>query len=197
MDRKEVNVNASNHESAPNLEYRIAVSKDYYMLQGIPIMMIRFTLIIFGAGANIFAVLGTALSCMSSVGWYAKTYGKASLNPAQLKKMIITFLGLAITIGSVYAIERIFEDPLYWTSLAVGPLILWIYWNGLKHVGLTTWHWISCIGITFCSLLALPGLEIPRSVNFVFIGLALITIGIVDHHRLYKVFRNSAPQAMQ
>lgn len=111
--------------------------------------------------------------------------------------MIITFLGLVITTGSVYAIEHIFEGPLYWTSLAAGPLILWFYWNGLKHVRLTAWHWISCIGITFCSLLALPGLEIPRSVNFVFIGLALITIGIVDHQRLYKVFRNSAPQAMQ
>lgn len=170
---------------------RIAMSKDYDMLQGLVSIGVGLALIALALTENlIWLAVGCGISAAVGVSWYQKRYGTAHATDARnVWAAAFATLGfLSVSIAS--SIDHSRPGPLLWTPLIAGAMLLAGEWAGLRHAGLTIWHWLSCLALMLCTFLPLAGWHPPRFQVIALIGPALIVIGVVDHLRLVKTLGN-------
>ncbi|MEL4505134.1 hypothetical protein AAEX63_12745 [Luteococcus sp. H138] len=175
-------------DATDDLQRRIAVSKDYDMLQGLISVGTGLSVLLAAATRNyLWMAIGGGLSAAIGVTWYEKRYGKArATRNRNAWTLLFTVLAIVLIVLA-NGLDHFHPGPLLWTPLVAGPLMLAGEWAGLRHTGLTVWHWISCIALTACAFIPLLGYQPSHWFAMGTLAPALVVIGLVDHQRLVKV----------
>lgn len=168
---------------------RVAASRDYDMLQGLVAAGCGAALVVCGLTDQPLALTFLALiTTAAGTSWYRKRYGhKRTTTERNVVGAVISAIAivvLMITSGFDY----FQESPVLLTSLAGAALLALGYGSGLKHVGMTVWHWVVIAALAASSLLPLLGWHPGRFAAHIPLGVALIVIGLVDHARLVRIF---------
>lgn len=174
-------------DATADLQQRIAVSKDYDMLQGLIPVGTGISILLAAATRDFtWMAIGSGLSVAIGVSWYEKRYGKARTTRNRSAWTVLLTILAILVIVFANGFDHFHPGPLLWTPLLAGPLMLAGEWAGLRHTGLTIWHWISCIVLTLCSFIPLFGSHPSFWFAMGTLAPALIVIGLVDHQRLVK-----------
>lgn len=175
-------------DPADDLRRRIAVSKDYDILQGMIAVGTGLSVLLAAANRDfIWMAIGGGLSAAFGAAWYEKRYGKARTTRTRgLWTLLLSLVAIGVIIIA-NGFDHWHPGPLLWTPLVAGPLMLLGEWAGLRHTGLTIWHWISCILLTLCALIPLFGNHPSHWFAMGTVALPLVVIGLVDHQRLVSV----------
>lgn len=171
-----------------DMSRRIAAAKDYGMLQGLITAGVGLACLLGAATRDAFWLsIGCAFSGAIGTWWYQNRYGRARGTTRGLLWALVIVV-VAIGLITTAAICDIFHrGPVLWTPLVAGPVLALGEWFGLRHVGMTAWHWLACIGLTLCALIPLFGHEPGVWFALGTLSLPLIVIGVVDHRRLVGI----------
>ncbi|MEL4358100.1 MULTISPECIES: hypothetical protein [unclassified Luteococcus] len=168
-----------------DLQRRIAVSKDYDMLQGLITVGTGISILLTAVTRNFMWMgVGSCLSVAIGLPWYEKRYGKARSRRSRSAVTILFSILAILAVVIASGVDQWKPGPLLWTPLVAGPLMLAGEWAGLRNTGLTIWHWISCIALTLCAFIPLTGYQPSFWFSMGTVAPALIVIGLVDHQRL-------------
>ncbi|MFZ2259816.1 hypothetical protein EDD41_0998 [Luteococcus japonicus] len=179
---------------ATDLQDRIAVSKDYDMLQGLITVGTGISILLAAATRDFtWMAVGSCLSVAIGVTWYEKRYGKARSTRSRSAVTVLFSILVILAVVIASGFDQWRPGPLLWTPLVAGPLMLAGKWAGLRHTGLTMWHWISCVALTLCAFIPLFGYHPSFWFAMGTLALPLIVIGSVDHQRLVSALGKGTP----
>lgn len=177
--------------STDDLQRRIAVSKDYDMLQGLITVGTGISVLLAATNHNfLWMGIGSALSVVIGVSWYEKRFGRARSTRSRSAATVLFSILAILVVVIASGVDQWRSGPLLWTPLVAGPLMLAGEWAGLRHTGLTLWHWASCILLTLCAFIPLLGYQPSFWFSMGTLAPALIVIGLVDHRRLVEALGN-------
>lgn len=183
----------STKHSASPWAYRIAVSKDQDWLRGLIFVGLGVSLAGIGLpGGQLFFLGGIFLTTFLIAPYYRTNYGLAYPKTSRVALSVIgTCSAYFIILGTIY-LDTHFPMMFLWTPLILAPILLAGFWAGQRHVGLTPWHWASCLALFASAFLPFLGWRLGPEIGPMFVAAPLVVMGIVDHLRFTSALAESS-----
>lgn len=165
---------------------RLAAAHDYPALQGLHLVAIGIPLSPLAAAPSLapYVVALIALGSLGAMTRYQRTYGATRPSGTSLALTATTSAAAAFTLLVASGLDAFKPGPFLWCPLVSAGWLAALCLVGLRHVGLTAWHWVTFAALAACTLLPITGVHLTRAADVALLGPALVVIGVVDHRRL-------------
>lgn len=171
--------------STTDLQQRIAVARDYDMLTGLMPACTGIGLVGAAIVDGAWPLWAASIAGGIASGWYRRRHGTHRTGPRRSAAAAAIALVWGGSLLAAMSHDQHTTGPVLLTPLVAAAGLGVGEWLGLRHVGLTTWHWATVILLGLCCLAPVLGWERNGVLSsVVFLGPALVVVGLVDHHRL-------------
>lgn len=175
--------------SAEDLRRTAAVAADYEQLQGLITATTGVGLLVWASGSSTWGAIIIALGAGVWSSYYQKRFGKAVSRGSLALTLVLIMCGLLVCLAG-WAVDQVAGLPVLVLPLIASACLLATFRWGYPHVGVTRVHWVALVLLALSSLAPLVGLAgligLGPYTGMLFFGLAMVAIGIADHHRLVR-----------